>query len=219
MKNSEKIQAVLFDMDGVIVDSMPAHSECWQCILAEHGLSIDVHEFYIREGMSGRESVRDIFVSHGHPEPADDELDRLILKKHALFEDRIIPVYPWVTDILDLLKSRGVRIGLVTGSIRRTISHILDEKFLSAFDAVITADIVQNGKPHPEPYLKGLKKLRCGVDSAVAVENAPMGIRSAKGAGITCWALATTLESAYLQEADEIFGGHLELFEAFKRHL
>ena len=72
-------------------------------------------------------------------------------------------------------------------------------------EAVVTGSDVKNGKPSPEPYLKALKLLRVKAKEAVAIENAPFGVRSAKAAGLRCLALETSLSKEYLKEADAIF--------------
>jgi beta-phosphoglucomutase-like phosphatase (HAD superfamily) len=76
-------------------------------------------------------------------------------------------------------------------------------------------DEVRHGKPHPEPYLRALKKMRIGSEDAIVIENAPFGIRSAKKAGLACIALETSLCRAYLKSADFIFSSYRDL----RRHL
>ncbi len=76
----------------------------------------------------------------------------------------------------------------------------------------MTADDVKKGKPDPEPYLKALHHLGSKPESSVVIENAPMGIRSAKSAGLTCYAIETSLSGEYLHEADLVFHNHQALF-------
>ncbi len=208
--------AVLFDMDGVVVDSMRFHAAAWKQVLGEHGLAVEEIEIYLREGMSGRQSIEDIFADHGRPFPSEDRFQKLIAKKHALFERNTIGLFPSVVSILEWVKARGACAALVTGSAQRSIDHMMPERVLSLFDAVISAEDVAKGKPDPEPYRRALEKLGADPAAALAIENAPMGIRSAKGAGVTCYAIETTLPRRYLSAADLIFGDHASLFEYFK---
>ena len=85
------------------------------------------------------------------------------------------------------------------------LPEVAGEEILGRFEIVVTGDKVTRGKPHPEPYLTGLEMLGLKADQAVAVENAPAGIRSALGAGLTCLALSTTLSPDHLKEADQVF--------------
>ena len=81
----------------------------------------------------------------------------------------------------------------------------------SIFSAIITSDDVSFGKPNPEPYIKALNKLNLSSHQCIVIENAPLGIEAAKSAGITCFALETTLDRSYLTNADETFDSHLSL--------
>ncbi len=119
--------------------------------------------------------------------------------------------------MLDYLAGRNVATALVTGSVLRAVEHVLPEAVRSRFGAVITAENVSRGKPDPEPYLKALEKLALPAVRATAVENSPMGVRSARGAGIYCIALETTLPAEYLTGANMILKGHDDLFDVLSK--
>jgi beta-phosphoglucomutase len=124
-------------------------------------------------------------------------------------------VYDEVPAILDFLKSKQVRIGLVTGASRNRIEATLEQKLKSYFDIIVTSDEVKNGKPHPEPYLKAITKLGCNPTNTIVVENAKLGIRSAKSAGCFCLAIETTLGREFLIEADAVFSDHQHILNHF----
>jgi beta-phosphoglucomutase len=208
--------AILFDMDGVIVDSMRFHAAAWKQVLGEYGVAVNDIEVYLREGMSGRQSVEDIFFEHGQPFPDERVFQGLIAKKHILFESNHILLFPCVEAILSLIKSKNILTGLVTGSLKRSVDHLLNPGVLSQFNVVITAEDVSNGKPDPEPYVRAIEKLGVKPELSLIIENAPMGIRSAKSAGSTCYALETTLPDRYLKEADKIVRDHRSLYELLK---
>jgi beta-phosphoglucomutase len=208
--------AILFDMDGVIVDSMRFHAAAWKQVLGEYGVIVDDIDIYLREGMSGRQSVEDIFFEYGKPLPDEQVFQELIAKKHALFESNHIGLYPCVETILAWIKSCNMLTGLVTGSLKRSVDYVLKPGVQSQFNVVITAEDVSKGKPDPEPYMRAIERLGVKPEQTLIVENAPMGIRSARSAGITCYALETTLPGRYLKEADKIFSDHRSLFEILK---
>jgi beta-phosphoglucomutase-like phosphatase (HAD superfamily) len=93
----------------------------------------------------------------------------------------------------------------VTGTARHEVHKILPDEIFALFDAVVCGCDVQNGKPHPEPYLTALKKLKIDSHQAVVIENAPFGIQSSKTAGIRCLALETSLSKKFLRNADAVF--------------
>ena len=204
-------QSVLFDMDGVIVDSMKYHANAWITVLRDYGVSLENIDIYKREGMSGINSVKDIFNEKKVSFPESDEFNALISKKHKIFEQFTIDVYPCVLELLSFLKDKNIKMALVTGSPRRSVNHMLPEAIFSMFDAIITADDVKNGKPHPDPYLKALLEIDMTPEDSLVIENAPQGVLSANNANIECYAIATTLPSPYLKGASKIFNNHKEL--------
>ncbi|MDP8212654.1 MAG: HAD family phosphatase [Candidatus Zapsychrus exili] len=103
------------------------------------------------------------------------------------------------------LKKQGFKLALVTGSAHSEIKKILPERIYNLFEVIVTGSDVKNGKPHPEPYLKAIKALKIKKTQAIVIENAPFGIKSAKTAGLKCYAIETSLPKKYLKQADKIF--------------
>jgi len=132
-------------------------------------------------------------------------------KKLELFSNYQIEVYPQMFSIFPLLKSKGKKIGIVTGSFRYLVLELIPEKLMHYVDVVVSVDDVKEGKPNPAPYLKAVKQLQVKPEHAIVVENAPMGIKAAKAAGLFCIAISTTLSSEFLKEADVIMQDHNEL--------
>jgi beta-phosphoglucomutase len=208
--------ALLFDMDGVVVDSMGFHAAAWKQVLGEHGLVLDDIDIFRREGMSGRQSVEEIFTEYGVPFPGDDAYLLLEEKKHSLFERNHITLYPLVRDIIAWAAGESILTALVTGSPRRSVEHMMPADVLALFNAVIAAGDVSRGKPDPESYVKAMRALKAGAGESLVIENSPMGISSAKGAGALCYALETTLPARFLAGADRVFGDHAALFGFLK---
>ena len=215
----KKYKAVLFDMDGVIADSMHWHAESWQKVFNDFGIELSKAEIFKREGMSGLASIIDIIKEKGKRIPGNDELHLLQKNKLELFETGKVEVYPYAIDILEIVHLKNLKTGLVTGSLRRSVDFILPAEIVKYFDVIVTVDDINNGKPHPEPYLKAMKELDSGPEETLVIENAPLGIISAKEAGADCYALETTLDSCHLEEADMIFRSHEQLLNYLKDNL
>lgn len=211
-----EFKSILFDMDGVIVDSMRHHADCWIRVFEEYGVTLSPEDIFLREGMSGIGSIIDIFRSKGQSVPDPEEMKRLQERKLELFERHTVSVFPGMREVLEFLAVKGVVLGLVTGSLRRSVSHVLPAGIIERFRSVITVDDIENGKPHPEPYLKGLKQVGFLPGEVLAVENAPLGIHSAKSAGLRCFAITTTLSPKYLEHADRVFPSHAEFYSCIR---
>ena len=207
-----KVKAVIFDMDGVITHTMPDHYKAWKAVLKEEGVNVTFHDIYSREGQRGIHSVKEIFAKYGIP----FSLSRAkgILRKKEEYFKKIVKnrFVRGARRFLKGLHRIGFSLGLVTGTSRHELQRILPGLIYNLFSVIITGTDVVKGKPHPEPFLKAIKHLKVNPKDAVVIENAPLGISSAKKAGLLCIALETSLAKEYLREADYTFHsiGHLE---------
>lgn len=206
-----KVNSVIFDLDGVITDTMPYHYKAWKKVFAGQGLKVDECEIYLREGQPGRLMIRHIFNEHGmHYD--QEQADRMLEEKEKIFKKTVKPDFvPGSRQFLNYLRSRGIRTALVSGTALHEIKEMLTSSFLKKFTTVVAGDEVKHGKPDPEPFLRGLDKLKIKAKDAIVVENAPYGIFSAKSAGLRCIALETYLDAAYLKQANFIFSSYKEL--------
>ena len=200
-----KIKAVIFDMDGVITNTMPDHYAAWKTVLAEQDIQVTHLDIYRREGQRGIHSVQEIFAEYQKPFEHQKAL-KILKAKEKLFKKIVKTRFIiGARQFLKDLHRHGLRLALVTGTSRHELHRILPDEFYRLFEAVVTGSDVKNGKPHPEPYLKAVKLLRVKPTQAVVIENAPFGIQSAKAAGLRCLALETSLPKAYLNAADAVF--------------
>lgn len=195
-KNISKIdlKAVLFDMDGVLFDSMPIHVYAWKKTFDEEGLYFAEEEGYLHEGRTGNGTIDIIFNRELDRNPTEEELKRIYKKKTGLFDaSPEAPVMPGSRELLEQVKASGLKRIIVTGSGQKALLSKLDHFFPGQFtpSRMVTAYDVTNGKPDPEPYLQGLKKAEVEACNAIVVENAPLGIESAKAAGIFTIAVNT----------------------------
>ncbi len=200
---SMNIKAVCFDMDGVIVDTMRHHVNAWRHAFQENGYDHEELIFYLREGMPGKNTIRDVF-EHSNVVVNEDLIEdiyvqkRNYFKKHAQYDF----IEETVSTLISLSKNQ-IPIALVTGSRKEFVSEVLS-KLPVTFDIIVTGDDVKEGKPSPEPYLLAMDRHSFKPSEWLVIENAPLGIESAKRAGAYCLALETTLDKKYLNEADVI---------------
>jgi len=205
------VSAVIFDMDGVITHTMPAHARAWKKVLAQEGLGVKDHDIYKREGQRGLTSVQEIFAEFGRPCPAATAR-RLLRQKERLFKRTVKERYiPGARSFIREIRQREIPMAIATGTSRHECRKILPARLRNLFDVIITGSDVINGKPDPEPYRLALTRLGVTPESALVIENAPLGIRAAKAAGCRCWALSTSLTGDYLKEADKIFNSFRDL--------
>ncbi len=205
-------RAVIFDMDGVLVDSMPYHADAWIIVFAEIGIYIKRQDVYEVEGSNHEGIIRLVFEKAGRiPEPED--FLRLARKKREVFA-RInkVGVFDGINDCLDLLKKRCL-LGVVSGSDKGAVMEFIERFFPDTFDAVVTGNDVKKGKPSPEPYLKVVEMLKVRKDECIVIENAPLGVESAKRAGLFCVAIPTYVEAHRLKGADVVLPNHAMLKE------
>jgi beta-phosphoglucomutase len=208
-----EIKAVIFDFDGVIGMTMEDNHRAWSKAFAEHGIEFPVEEYFLLEGMGAERVAATILERRG----ADTALKSRLaeLKDRYYLENNSFQFYPHIEEIVALLGTT-LPLGLVSGAGRGRLTLSVPPDFLSRFSVVITSETVMHTKPHPEPYMKAAATLGFQPPSCLAVENAPLGIKSAKSAGMLCAALCTTLDEGKLGEADIIFQDHIELLHFFK---
>jgi HAD superfamily hydrolase (TIGR01509 family) len=190
-----KLQAVLFDMDGVLYDSMSAHVRAWSEIAVAHGLASSDDDFYLFEGKTGEGTIDELFLRTHHRHATSDEMRAIYREKSALFEryhTRRQPMHG-ALDVLQRVKASGLQALVVTGSAQHSLIDALEEDFPGHFrrEGIVTAYDVVHGKPHPEPYLIGLQKAAVPASQAMVIENAPLGIQAAVAAGIYTVAVNT----------------------------
>ena len=187
-------KAVLFDMDGVLYDSMPNHTIAWEKAITEVGITCTREEFYLYEGQTGRKTIRDIIRRELKREALDEETKEIYSKKTKYFTDLgKAGILPGAAEVLNHVGVMGLTTVLVTGSGQDSLLGKLESNFPGIFtvERMVTAHDVQFGKPDPEPYLMGLKKAGVNANEALVVENAPLGVESASKAGIFTIAVNT----------------------------
>ena len=219
-------KAYFFDMDGVLFDSMPRHAIAWEEVMKQHGLPFTAYDCYINEGRTGESVIREAFQKALGRDATQEEVKTIYAEKSAYYHQLLqttTPTIPGVADVLQFVKEQGHQIWVVTGSGMRTLLDSLNEVFPSIFqqDQMITAFDVTQGKPHPEPYLKAWERSGLPKKQCLVIENAPLGVRSGKAAGLTVYAVNTGIlkrEDLLQAGADIVFDSMHELLQFLQQH-
>ncbi len=210
------MKALFFDFDGVVVKSMEDHYEGWRRVLAEYGIEMAPEELYLLEGQAVEAVASQLIRKFNLP---SDQMPVLIEKKRHYYEKiKKQEIYPHLVEVLQWAREKKLAIGLVTGGDRYRVNETLRAFGLEGyFDAVVTAEDVAFTKPSPEPYLRAAQQVGVEPGDCVVIENAPLGIRSAKSAGMKCIAVTTTLPPSFLREADVVVDNLAEALDSLKR--
>jgi HAD superfamily hydrolase (TIGR01509 family) len=207
----KQFAAIIFDMDGVLVNSEPLHDKAWETLFAEldiahnHGV---VFADYV--GRSDRVLLRDLIARHGLPHTADELIQRKLRHLLALLRQHRVE-FRELRDLLPALAAR-YRLAVATSAPHVAIDVVMEVTgFRPHFQALVSRDDVRAGKPDPGVYLLAAQRLGVATSDCCAIEDSPAGIEAAKAAGMTCVALATSLPAARLAGADQIGRDHAAL--------
>ena len=185
-------KVVLFDMDGVLYDSMPNHGVAWQRAMKEFGIHFTLEDSYATEGARGVDTIRKYAKAQLGKELSEEEAQQMYdVKAHYFHEMPEAKVFDGVIDLMQKIKASGLKIGIVTGSAQLPLIERVTRDFgeFVSKDQITTAYDVKRGKPNPDPYLMGLKKAGNYLpEEGIVVENAPLGVHAGSAAG--CYTVA-----------------------------
>lgn len=209
--NGIQAEAVIFDFDGVIVDTEPLHYAAFQRTLEPLGLNFTWQEYidtYI--GFDDRDAFRHVFSAKGTT-ISQEELHRLIDQKAAFFKEVIgagVSAYPGALDLIFHLHANKFPLAICSGALKADIDPILSMLGISGwFDVIVTADDVAASKPDPECYQLAFQRLQSvhhncfSKEATVAIEDTPAGISAAKDAGLMVFAVTNSYPAAKLGQA------------------
>ncbi len=220
IKEMKKIESVFLDMDGVIYDSMPYHAKSWQQAFAENGINYPLIESYINEGRKGDGVIKIAFKNQYNRLPTQEEIVKIYDRKTQIMSALPPPIcFEGTRDFIFYLKEKNIKIIVVTGSKQPSLIERLSTDFGISTMEIVSGQDVDNEKPHPEPYLKAINKSGSLPNNCIVIENAPLGIISAKKAGLHTIAVKTGLiENADLIKAgaDKVLNDTIELIKAFE---
>ncbi len=204
--NSIRCRGVLFDLDGVLVDSTPAVARVWAWWAREHGFGDPDEVVRQAHGRPSIATIRELLPNADH-EAENREVER----REIADTDGVIPL-PGALELLQTIPRE--KWAIVTSCTRRLAEVRIAAAGLPKPKHMVTSTDITNGKPHPEPYLKGAQILGAPGSECVVIEDAPAGIRAGKAAGSHVIALRTTASDAELRDAgaDWIVKDCAELF-------
>ena len=214
-----RLRAVLFDMDGVLFDSMPYHADAWAEVMNRHGLRFTREEAFLHEGRTGAATINIAYRRQYGQDAPPELIQQMYQEKCEAFSHHPEPGrMPGAPELLRKVKEAGLVPVLVTGSGQRTLLDRLAHHYPGVFapERMVTAFDVKRGKPDPEPYLMGLQKAGVRANEAVVVENAPIGVQAGHAAGIFTIAVNTgPLDGQVLLDAgaDLLFPSMQALYE------
>lgn len=190
-----QLKAVLFDMDGVLFDSMPTHARAWAETSDHYHLGLTESEAYENEGRTAKSTLDVLFQRNKGRNATEKEVEEIYAYKIQIYNKYNLETIPMkgAAELMEKIRKDGFQIILVTGSGQDTLMARLQKYYPGVFtrDVMVTAKNVKTGKPHPEPYLRGLQLANTHPWEAIVVENAPLGVRSGVNANIFTVALNT----------------------------
>lgn len=203
-------KGALIDMDGVLYDSMPWHCKAWRETMLQEGLDIEADEFFLYEGMTGQDTINLLMKREKGITLSPERCKEIYAVKSANFKASADPVpMPGALELLTKIRDNGLKTVLVTGSAQNSLLDRLETDYPGFFpvDMRVTALDVRKGKPDPEPYLRGLEKAGVSAEEAIVIENAPLGVRAGKAAGIytIAWLTGPIPRSAFEAEGADFF--------------
>lgn len=214
--------SAMFDMDGVLFDSMKNHAHCWHKTMAHFGMNMSLEEAYMHEGRTGAGTINLVSMRERGYESNPEEIEEIYGYKSRLFNAcPEAPRMPGAYELLKQVKASGIVPVLVTGSGQKSLIERLNHNFPDIFrpHLMVTAFDVKYGKPNPEPYLMGLQKAgNLAVNQSMVIENAPLGVKAGVASG--CFTIAVNTgplpdSALFEQGANLLFSSMQELSDSW----
>ncbi len=204
---NEQYKAVIFDLNGVIIDDESLHERAFKEVIGECGVRLS-HDDYIR-CFAGRTDEAGVVEYQEHLGGRSlGNTYKIVQWKQAvyqnLFQNEAL-AYPYVSKTIEAVARSGMKLAVVTGAPRREADAVFNKLSIKVtFDAIISSEDVAMGKPHPEGYLLAAETLNVTPEECIVIEDSPSGIDAAKKAGMFCIAVTNTHSESALHAADSI---------------
>ena len=200
----DKKDAIIFDMDGVVINSEPLHERASQHVFSSYGIELDETIFEPFKGKTDRDIVTHLISEHKIVDATVDELLQRKRDAYASLVDELETIHGVMAFIQHV--AINYRLALTTSASRRN-QELAFQKFnlYPFFEEVVTSNDITNPKPHPEPYLHTMEKLGLTPDVCVVIEDSTNGVRSASAAGCTVVGIKTSFDEPALRQA----GAHI----------
>jgi len=199
-------RALIFDMDGTIVDNMSYHTQAWIAFFERRGKTIDPDQFFRdTAGRQGKEIIRH-YVGQ---DLSDDDIMALTHEKEVLYREMYGPHRRTIDGFdafIDTARSRGFKLAVATSASPGSARFVLDEMGLrERFDEVVIGTVdVPRGKPHPDVFLKAADRCDVTPANSIVFEDAPLGVEAARRAGMRAVVLTTTLPASAFADYDNV---------------
>ena len=186
------LKTIMFDMDGVLFDSMPYHAKSWHRAMADFGLELSEAEAFLHEGRTGSGTITIVMQRQLSQSPTEERCKEIYARKSEYFNSfpEALPM-PGAYATVSRVKEAGITPIIVTGSGQASLLSRIDRHYSGLFrtEWMVTAKDVKYGKPNPEPYMMGMQKAG-GLKpwESMVVENAPLGVEAGHKAG--CFVIA-----------------------------
>ena len=196
-----KLGAAIFDLDGVIVDTVMLHFKAWRKMFSEYGQNFTFSDYKTKvDGILRVDGAKNILGALPF-----DKIERAAARKQVYFleslENKGVKTYKGTIDLIDELKTNNIKIGVISSS--KNCRHILQKaKVIELFDVMVTGDDVKKGKPHPEVFITAAKKLGVSPERCIVFKDAALGIEGAKKAKMICVGIDRHSDSKRLRKAD-----------------
>lgn len=215
-------QAVIFDFDGVILDSEPLHYEACSHIFKQLGLVLSYEEYVEKYlGLSDKEMFPKLF-SAKNLSFSLEKINTLIEEKTKYYQEIVelcdtLPMIDSVDRYIGYISQKIPKLAICSGSTRNEIMAVLTKfkqgKLQTYFNTIVTSEDIQKGKPSPEGYLLTAKRLSVSPNQCLVIEDTPHGIEAAKSAGMHVIALLTSYKKDQLLQADKIISHFNQLID------
>lgn len=213
------IKAVIFDLDGTLIDSEPNYFEADHKLLKEYGIELDLEMKKKYVGMSTQEMLEDLSRKYSF----SDSIEVLAAKKNRYYMDIArskTTVFPEMNKFLHLIKEHGYATALASGSSPEIIEEILSITQLSSlFDVVLSSEEVEKGKPEPDVFLESARRLNIRPEHCLVMEDSQYGVEAAKRASMVCVAIPYPTDGPLPEafaKADYLVKGGMGNFSAEK---
>jgi len=202
---------VVFDLDGVLVDTGPFHKQSWYDLAAKEGFDMSDELFYSTFGM---QNYAIIPILAGRQVPAE-EIERMSEWKERRYRELIadkLELMEGARELLEDLKSNGFLLAIGSSAPRANLDVVLKCcNIFDYFNACVTGEDVRNSKPAPDTFLKAAEKLKLPPQRCVVIEDSVPGIQAGKAAGMAVVAITTTRNRRDIKDADKIIDSFTEL--------
>ena len=205
-------QAIIFDIDGTMIDNMPIHKHAWREFCARKNIVLTDDDFRNKvSGLRNDQICKNLFGD----DISDEDIEAYAAEKEAVYREIYKPYIkevPGLTNVLERLKEKNLKLAIATTAPKENRKFVLEAlNMQDSFDIILGEEDVQKGKPNPEIYLKTAGLLKVDPTTCLVFEDSPVGVASAKNAGMTVVGITTSHSAEELKGADIIIEDFTEL--------